>query len=50
MQAAADTDIPVISYDRLIRDTENVDFYVSFDNFKVGVAAGHRPAGRPGCH
>ncbi len=31
------TGIPVIAYDRLIRDTENVDFYVTFDNFKVGV-------------
>lgn len=38
LQAAADANIPVISYDRLIRDTENVDFYVSFDNYKVGVA------------
>jgi putative multiple sugar transport system substrate-binding protein len=38
LQAAADEGIPVISYDRLIRDSENVDFYVSFDNFKVGVA------------
>ncbi|CAA9471313.1 MAG: L-arabinose ABC transporter, substrate-binding protein AraF, partial [uncultured Solirubrobacteraceae bacterium] len=41
LQAAADAGIPVISYDRLIRDTENVDFYVSFDNFKVGVAQGN---------
>ncbi|PZA21571.1 sugar ABC transporter substrate-binding protein [Modestobacter versicolor] len=40
LQAAADEGIKVISYDRLIRDTENVDFYVSFDNFKVGVAQG----------
>ena len=38
LQAAADANIPVISYDRLIRDSENVDFYVSFDNYKVGVA------------
>jgi putative multiple sugar transport system substrate-binding protein len=38
LQAAADQGIPVISYDRLIRDSENVDFYVSFDNYKVGVA------------
>jgi putative multiple sugar transport system substrate-binding protein len=38
LQAAADAGIPVISYDRLIRDSENVDFYVSFDNFQVGVA------------
>jgi len=40
LQAAADAGIPVISYDRLIRDSENVDFYVSFDNYKVGVAQG----------
>jgi putative multiple sugar transport system substrate-binding protein len=38
LQAAADAGIPVISYDRLIRDSGNVDFYVSFDNYKVGVA------------
>jgi putative multiple sugar transport system substrate-binding protein len=38
LQAAADAGIKVISYDRLIRDTKNVDFYVSFDNYKVGVA------------
>ena len=37
LQAAADNDIPVISYDRLIRDSENVDFYVTFDNYQVGV-------------
>lgn len=38
LQAAADKTIPVIAYDRLIRDSKNVDFYVSFDNYKVGVA------------
>ncbi len=38
LQAAADKQIPVIAYDRLIRGSKNVDFYVSFDNFKVGVA------------
>ena len=38
LQSAADQDIPVISYDRLIRNSENVDFYVTFDNFEVGVA------------
>jgi putative multiple sugar transport system substrate-binding protein len=37
LQSAADKGIPIISYDRLIRDSANVDFYVSFDNFKVGV-------------
>jgi putative multiple sugar transport system substrate-binding protein len=36
LQDAADADIPVIAYDRLIRDTENVSYYASFDNFKVG--------------
>ena len=40
LQVAADQGIKVIAYDRLIRDSENVDFYVSFDNFKVGVAQG----------
>ncbi|WBB80550.1 sugar ABC transporter substrate-binding protein [Micromonospora sp. WMMD882] len=38
LQAAAEAKIPVISYDRLILNTPNVDFYVSFDNYKVGVA------------
>jgi len=36
LDAAAAAGIPVIAYDRLIRDNENVDFYVTFDNFKVG--------------
>lgn len=36
LQTAADAEIPVISYDRLIRDSENVDYYASFDNFVVG--------------
>lgn len=38
LQSAADKGIPVVAYDRLLRDSENVDFYVSFDNYKVGVA------------
>jgi putative multiple sugar transport system substrate-binding protein len=37
LQAAADAKIPVISYDRLLLDSPNVDYYASFDNFKVGV-------------
>ncbi|OJX98109.1 MAG: sugar ABC transporter substrate-binding protein [Micrococcales bacterium 73-15] len=37
LEAAAQAGIPVIAYDRLIRDSENVDFYVTFDNYKVGV-------------
>ncbi|WP_115727720.1 multiple monosaccharide ABC transporter substrate-binding protein [Actinomyces culturomici] len=40
LDAAGAANIPVVSYDRLIRDNENVDFYVSFDNYKVGVAQG----------
>jgi len=41
LQAAADANIPVIAYDRLIRDSQNVDFYVTFDNFEVGVQQGN---------
>lgn len=37
LQAASDAGIPVIAYDRLINGTENVDFYVTFDNYNVGV-------------
>src|SRR5712671_6313733 len=29
--------ITVIAYDRLIRDTPDVDYYATFDNFRVGV-------------
>ncbi|MDQ0580793.1 multiple monosaccharide ABC transporter substrate-binding protein [Streptomyces rishiriensis] len=36
LQQAADAKIPVISYDRLILGTKNVDYYASFDNSKVG--------------
>jgi putative multiple sugar transport system substrate-binding protein len=32
--------IPVIAYDRLIRDSPNVNYYVTFDNFRVGVLQG----------
>jgi putative multiple sugar transport system substrate-binding protein len=37
LQEAADNKIPVISYDRLIRNSPNVDYYATFDNFTVGV-------------
>lgn len=37
LQQAADAGIKVIAYDRLIRDTANVDLYTTFDNFQVGV-------------
>jgi putative multiple sugar transport system substrate-binding protein len=35
---AASQGIKVIAYDRLIMNTPNVDCYITFDNFKVGVA------------
>jgi putative multiple sugar transport system substrate-binding protein len=37
LQQAADQGIKVIAYDRLIRDSGNVDYYTTFDNFQVGV-------------
>lgn len=37
IQKAADNGIPVIAYDRLIRDTPHVSYYATFDNFQVGV-------------
>ena len=37
LQEAKDRNIPVIAYDRLIRNSPNVDYYATFDNFKVGV-------------
>lgn len=37
LQQAADSGIKVIAYDRLIRDSGNVDYYATFDNFQVGV-------------
>ncbi|MFJ8074429.1 multiple monosaccharide ABC transporter substrate-binding protein [Streptomyces sp. NPDC096176] len=36
LQRAHDAKIPVISYDRLIMGTQNVDYYASFDNERVG--------------
>lgn len=37
LKQAADQHIKVISYDRLILGSPNVDYYASFDNEKVGV-------------
>lgn len=37
LENAAASDIKVIAYDRLIRDSGDVDYYATFDNFKVGV-------------
>nr|WP_312968378.1 multiple monosaccharide ABC transporter substrate-binding protein [Pseudomonas sp.] len=37
LENAHAADIKVIAYDRLIRDSEYVDYYATFDNTKVGV-------------
>lgn len=37
LQQAADKGVKIIAYDRLIRDSPNVDYYTTFDNFQVGV-------------
>ena len=34
---AAASGIPVVAYDRLIRESPDVDYYATFDNFQVGV-------------
>jgi putative multiple sugar transport system substrate-binding protein len=40
LQAAATDGVKVIAYDRLINNSPNVDYYVTFDNNKVGVQQG----------
>jgi putative multiple sugar transport system substrate-binding protein len=40
LSKAHDAKIPVIAYDRLIRNSPYVDYYVSFDNYKVGQQMG----------
>ena len=40
VEAAQDAGAYVIAYDRLIENTEAVDYYVAFDNFKVGQLQG----------
>ena len=37
-EAARAAGVKIISYDRLIRDTDAVDFYVTFDSISVGAA------------
>jgi len=37
LEQAAQNDVKVISYDRLIVNTPNISYYATFDNFKVGV-------------
>jgi len=40
LETAASSGIKVIAYDRLINDTPNVDYYATFDNYKVGTLQG----------
>ena len=35
-ESAAEHDIPIIAYDRLIIGTDAVDYYATFDNYEVG--------------
>ena len=39
-EAAAAAGVKIISYDRLIRETESVDYYVTFDSISVGAQQG----------
>ena len=41
LKAAADSGAKVIAYDRLVKNTPAVDYYVAYDNFKVGVLQGN---------
>ena len=40
LDKASKEDIKVIAYDRLIKNTEHISYYATFDNFKVGVLQG----------
>ena len=40
LDKATEKDVKVIAYDRLLMDNANVDYYATFDNFKVGVVQG----------
>jgi len=40
LEAAVTNNIPVVSYDRLIKNTSAVSYYSTFDNFQVGVLQG----------
>lgn len=40
VEKAKKEDVPVISYDRLITNSDSLDYYLSFDNVKVGELQG----------
>ncbi len=41
LKGAKDKKIPVISYDRLIMNTDAISYYATFDNYKVGQMQGN---------
>ena len=40
LATAKEAGIPIIAYDRLLTDTDAVDYYTTFDNYKVGQIQG----------
>ncbi len=40
LDKAAEKGVKVIAYDRLLMDNEHVDYYATFDNYKVGTVQG----------
>lgn len=40
LDKAAENGVKVLAYDRLLMDNENVDYFVTFDNYKVGFMQG----------
>ncbi len=40
LKAAKDSGATVIAYDRLLKNTADVDYYIAYDNFKVGQLQG----------
>jgi putative multiple sugar transport system substrate-binding protein len=40
LKEAKDQGVTIIAYDRLLEESENVDYYVAFDNYKVGQLQG----------
>jgi putative multiple sugar transport system substrate-binding protein len=40
LQMAAENEVPVIAYDRLLMDSDAVSYYATFDNYMVGTVQG----------
>lgn len=40
LKQAKDAGVTIIAYERLLLNTDNVDYYAAYDNFKVGVLQG----------